>query len=366
MTIPINKAASTELQLCDVSVSYDKTAAVKAITLLIEHGQLACLLGPSGCGKTTLLRAIAGFEALSSGTIQLGQDIISNTQHTLAPERRNIGMVFQDFALFPHLDIAGNIAFGMRKQGRKQRRQRVSELLELVNLAGYERRYPHELSGGQQQRIALARALAPKPKLLLLDEPFASQDMELREMLAREVRQILQQEAVTAVLVTHDQHEAFAMADVIGVMRQGQIQQWDTAYNLYHQPLNPFVADFIGEGSMINGEVLNPHTVSTVLGEASGNVPLGCQPGSPVSVLIRPDDVVLTPEAAEPALASTAPFSTQAVIKAKVFRGSHFLYQLQLVDGTRISALAPSHQDYSLGVTVSFTLDMRHLVILQR
>ncbi len=360
------KAGTTELQLCDVGVTYGKTEAVKDITLLIEHGQLACLLGPSGCGKTTLLRAIAGFESLSSGTIQLGPDIISNKTNTLPPEQRKIGMVFQDFALFPHLDLAGNIAFGIRKQGRKQRQQRISELLELVDLSGYEKRYPHELSGGQQQRIALARALAPKPKLLLLDEPFASQDMELREMLAREVRQILKQEQVTAVLVTHDQHEAFAMADVIGVMQQGRIQQWDTAYNLYHQPLNPFVADFIGEGSIIDGEVIDRNTVSTVLGEANGKVPLECKAGHPVAVLIRPDDVVISADAVDSALHESVQSGMQAVITAKLFRGSHFLYQLKLADGTRISALAPSHQDYPLGVPVSFTLDMRHLVILQR
>ncbi|MGB0847126.1 MAG: ABC transporter ATP-binding protein, partial [Thiolinea sp.] len=224
---------------------------------------------------------------------------------------------------------------------------------------GYEKRYPHELSGGQQQRIALARALAPKPGLLLLDEPFASQDMALREMLAREVRQILQQEKVTAMLVTHDQHEAFAMADVIGVMEQGQIRQWDTAYKLYHQPVNQFVADFIGEGSILAGEVIDRQTVSTALGKASGRVPPTCVPGSPVSVLIRPDDVIIVPDEAEQEV-------TPATIVTRVFRGAHFLYGLTLADGTRISALAPSHQNYALEERVFFRLDMRHLVILQR
>ncbi|MGB1009127.1 MAG: ABC transporter ATP-binding protein [Thiolinea sp.] len=349
----------TELQLCDVSVTFGETEAAKNITLLVEHGQLACLLGPSGCGKTTLLRAIAGFEELSSGTIRLGAETISATRFNVPPEKRNVGMVFQDFALFPHLDIASNIAFGIRKQSAKVRRNRVSELLELVNLPGYEKRYPHELSGGQQQRIALARALAPKPGLLLLDEPFASQDMALREMLAREVRQILQQEKVTAMLVTHDQHEAFAMADVIGVMEQGQIRQWDTAYKLYHQPVNQFVADFIGEGSILAGEVIDRQTVSTALGKASGRVPPTCVPGSPVSVLIRPDDVIIVPDEAEQEV-------TPATIVTRVFRGAHFLYGLTLADGTRISALAPSHQNYALEERVFFRLDMRHLVILQR
>jgi iron(III) transport system ATP-binding protein len=347
----------SKLTLSDVAVAYDGQTVVENVNADIEQGQLICLLGPSGCGKTTLLRSIAGFESVSSGSIQLDGDVISAPKHSQPPEKRHIGMVFQDFALFPHLSIAKNITFGIRDQSAKAQQQRVSELLELVNLSGYEERYPHELSGGQQQRIALARALAPKPKLLLLDEPFASQDVELREMLAREVRQILQQEQVTAILVTHDQHEAFAMADIIGVMQSGQIQQWDTAYNLYHRPVNQFVADFIGEGAMIKGQVIDSNTVSTVLGSVHGNVPKVCQAGCPVDVLIRPDDVFLkTPN---------NPNEQLATITAKVFRGSHFLYTLKLSDDSKIVVLAPSHQNYAIGDQMAFDLDVKHLVILK-
>lgn len=346
----------TDLTLSNVAVSYQNQTVVKQININIQQGQLACLLGPSGCGKTTLLRSIAGFEPVSDGSIQLGDVQISNKTQAFPPEKRNIGMVFQDFALFPHLNIAKNIAFGIRNQPNRAKQQRVAELLRLVNLSGYEDRYPHELSGGQQQRIALARALAPKPHLLLLDEPFASQDVELREMLAREVRQILQKEKVTAILVTHDQNEAFAMADIIGVMQDGQLQQWDTAYNLYHRPINQFVADFIGEGSMIKGKVVDANTVNTVLGDVQGDVPSVCQAGCPVDVLIRPDDIYLVDEKRP---------HQQATVAAKVFRGAHFFYTLSLSDHSQIFVLAPSHHQYEIDDHVYFDLDVKHLVILK-
>jgi iron(III) transport system ATP-binding protein len=241
----------SKLTLQNIHIRYDDSAVVHDVNLTVADGQIGCLLGPSGCGKTTLLRAIAGFEPITQGTITLNGQVISEPGKHLPPEKRNIGMVFQDYALFPHLNIADNITFGIRKQSGKAKSQRVTELLELVNLPGYAQRYPHELSGGQQQRIALARALAPRPRLLLLDEPFGSQDVELREMLAREVRDILKREGMTAILVTHDQHEAFAMADEIGVLQSGRLQQWDTGYNLYHKPVNQFVAGFIGQGTLI-------------------------------------------------------------------------------------------------------------------
>lgn len=349
------------LNLESVSVNYEDYVAVKEVALTVKQGELACLLGPSGCGKTTLLRAIAGFESVSKGSIQIGEEVLSSVKTTLPPESRNIGMVFQDFALFPHLSIEKNISFGIRHQSRKAQRERVKELLNLVNLSGYEKRYPHELSGGQQQRIALARALAPRPKLLLMDEPFASQDVELREMLAREVRSILNKERVTALMVTHDQHEAFAMADVIGVMRAGELQQWDSAYNLYHVPVNQFVADFVGEGAIIQGEVLDDKTVATALGDVQGNVPESCVQGCPVDVLIRPDDIQLVEDENQPCAGETS----QAVVSARVFRGANFFYTLALRDNSKVYVLAPSHQNYDIGDAVMFSLDVKHLIILK-
>ncbi|WML90004.1 ABC transporter ATP-binding protein [Thiothrix lacustris] len=343
----------SKLTLQNIHIRYSNNAVVHAVSLTVEDGQIGCLLGPSGCGKTTLLRAIAGFESVTQGSITLNGQLISDHNTHLPPEKRTIGMVFQDYALFPHLNIADNITFGIRKQSSQDKARRVAELLELVNLPGYAKRYPHELSGGQQQRIALARALAPRPRLLLLDEPFGSQDVELREMLAREVRDILKREGMTAILVTHDQHEAFAMADEIGVLQQGRLQQWDTGYNLYHKPANAFVAGFIGQGVLLPGIVLNHNTVATALGNVHGDVPESCQPECPVSVLIRPDDLRLVADSPHP-----------ATVISRGFRGAEYLYGLALNDGSQLLALTPSHQAHPIGASVCIELDLQHLVIL--
>nr|CAA6810493.1 MAG: Ferric iron ABC transporter, ATP-binding protein [uncultured Thiotrichaceae bacterium] len=343
----------TTLTLENIYIEYGDTTIVHDINLAVKDGDIGCLLGPSGCGKTTLLRAIAGFENIKSGTIRLGDQVISSTTTHLPPEQRNIGMVFQDYALFPHLSVGDNITFGIRQQSNANKQQRIQELLKLVNLSGYENRYPHELSGGQQQRIALARALAPRPKLLLMDEPLGSQDLELREILAREVRDILKREGTTAILVTHDQHEAFAMADEIGVLGNGRLQQWDKGYQLYHEPDNRFVAEFIGQGSLLPGTVLNPKRLATPLGDIDARIPGSCQQGCLLDVLIRPDDIQLS-ESGE----------HTAQITSRAFRGAQYMYTLGLNDKHHILALAPSHQVHDVGEIINFTLDMQHLVTL--
>src|SRR5690606_24854021 len=210
-----------------------------------QRGHIGCLLGASGCGKTTILRAIAGFEPLRAGTIHLDDKLISSPGQAMEPQDRHVGMMFQDYALFPHLNVEGNVGFGLRRCEKSQRQSRVRELLDLVGLENARHRFPHELSGGQQQRVALARALAPEPELLLLDEPFSNLDVDTRERLAFEVRDILKKTGHTALLVTHNQAEAFAIADRIGIMSCGNIVQWDTPYALHHAPATPFVADFI-------------------------------------------------------------------------------------------------------------------------
>jgi iron(III) transport system ATP-binding protein len=223
-------------------------AAVDGVSLGLAAGQIGVLIGPSGCGKTTLLRAVAGLEPLAGGRIRMDGrllgDAVDGTQ--VPAESRRIGMVFQDYALFPHLSVADNVAFGVQDLPRTERSARVQRMLELVGLSQAARRAPHQLSGGQQQRIALARALAPGPRLLLLDEPFSNLDVDLRERLAHEVRGILKETGTTALFVTHDQLEAFALGDVIGVMQRGRLEQWDDAYTLYHRPATRFVAQFIG------------------------------------------------------------------------------------------------------------------------
>ena len=237
------------LELDDLCVTYDtpqgRRTVVDGLSLALPRGDIGCLLGASGCGKTTVLRALAGFEPVRMGRIVLDGTPVAAPALDVPPERRRIGMMFQDYALFPHLSAAENVAFGLRRMPKAERRIRVADMLDLVGLADSGGAYPHELSGGQQQRVALARALAPSPELLLLDEPFSNLDVDTRERLAFELREILKRTGHTAMLVTHNQAEAFAIADRIGVMKDGQLAQWDTPYALHRHPANPFVAEFV-------------------------------------------------------------------------------------------------------------------------
>jgi len=343
------------LELDRIVQRYGTHTVVHDVSFRIETGSIACLLGPSGCGKTTLLRCIAGFEPVVAGEIRLEGVPVSRPGFSLAPEKRRIGMVFQDYALFPHLTIAGNVGFGLASQPAPERTIRVTELLETVGLADQAAKYPHELSGGQQQRVALARALAPKPELLLLDEPFSNLDVELRERLSLEVRGILKSEGMTAILVTHDQHEAFAMCDEIGLMAEGRIQQWDTPYNLYHRPGNRFVADFIGQGVFLPGTVRDDRHVDVELGRlAQLECHQGCAAvgaGAPVQVLLRPDDVVHD---------DVSPLRAQVVHRA--FRGAEFLYTLRLPSGAEVMALVPSHHNHAVGETIGIRLAIDHVI----
>ncbi|MBJ6984850.1 ABC transporter ATP-binding protein [Luteimonas sp. MC1750] len=244
---------------------------VDALSLALGAGEIGCLLGASGCGKTTVLRAVAGFEPVLDGSIDVQGRRVAAPGLSLPPEQRSVGMMFQDYALFPHMDAAANIAFGLRGRARVEQRARVAEMLSLVGLGDRGGAYPHELSGGQQQRVALARALAPGPALLLLDEPFSNLDTDTRQQLAAELRGLLKASGATVLMVTHDQSEAFTMADRIGVMDRGRILQWDCAEALYRRPLDRFVAGFIGRGTLVpasavglgrRGEVLlRPHAL---------------------------------------------------------------------------------------------------------
>ncbi|MBP6305921.1 MAG: ABC transporter ATP-binding protein, partial [Giesbergeria sp.] len=303
-------------------------AAVHNASFGLRAGQIGVLIGPSGCGKTTLLRAVAGLEPVSAGSIHLNKQLVGAPQHSVAPEERRIGMVFQDYALFPHLSIGRNVAFGIHQLPRAEQAARVFEVLQLVGLEGSEARFPHELSGGQQQRVALARALAPRPQLMLLDEPFSNLDVDLRERLAHEVRGILKAAGATALFVTHDQLEAFAIGDVIGVMHQGTLHQWDDAYTLYHRPATRFVADFIGHGVFAPAtleQLPDGVVVHTPLGDLANmtECPLPASyPGGACDILLRADDIVHDDTSA-----------VQAQIVRKAFRGSEFLYTLRLSSG---------------------------------
>jgi len=333
------------LEVRDLSHAYGTQQVVRGISFSLARGAIGCLLGPSGCGKTTVLRCIAGFEAVQAGTIHIGGRQVSAPGATVAPERRRIGMVFQDYALFPHLTVGGNIAFGLRG-ARAERDARVAELAAMVGLSAALDKYPHEISGGQQQRAALARSLAPRPDLLLLDEPFSNLDVDQRERLSAEVREIIKASGATAVLVTHDQQEAFAMADEIGVLHEGRIQQWDTAYNLYHRPANRFIADFVGQGAFLPATAVNARELE--LGLLQGAAPHG---GRSLEVLLRPDDVVHD---------DAAP--TKAEVVHKAFRGAEILYTLRLESGRKVLALVPSHHNHAIGERIGIRLDVDHVV----
>ena len=336
-------------------------AAVDGVTLGLRAGDIGVLIGPSGCGKTTLLRAVAGLERVSAGSIAIERETVSAATTHMPAELRRIGMVFQDYALFPHLDVGRNVAFGLNHLPKAERASRTAEVLELVGLAHMGNRYPHELSGGQQQRVALARALAPKPRLLLLDEPFSNLDVDLRERLAHEVRAILKAAGATALFVTHDQLEAFAIGDVIGVMHQGHLHQWDDAYALYHRPATRFVAEFIGHG------VFAPAQIRLEDGDVSVHTPLGalrdleeCPLPSAYEaglcdVLLRADDIVH--DDASP---------VKAQITRKAFRGSEFLYTLRLASGEVVMTHVPSHHNHELGEWIGIRPQVDHVVTFAR
>lgn len=339
------------LKVSDLHLQFGSKTVLNRFGFNLKKGEIACLLGASGCGKTTALRAIAGFEQPQSGNISLNSRTLSDGSRFVPPHQRRIGMVFQDYALFPHLTVAGNIAFGIHQQPTNERKQRVSELLSLIGMEGYGERYPHELSGGQQQRIALARALAPKPDLILLDEPFSNLDADLRARLSKEVRQLLKQENTSAVLVTHDQQEAFSMADKIGIMSAGSLQQWDTPYNLYHHPANAETAAFIGEGVLLRGQTISTHCIRLACGDFCGTVPIACQSCQEVDVLIRPDDIIHDDHS-----------PVQAEVLAKDFKGSYFTYTLRLDSGEKVLAHVPGHHDHPVGSRIGIHMQIENLI----
>ena len=350
------QTANPILNICDVSASFERTQILANINLQVANEDIVCLLGPSGCGKTTLLRTIAGLHTIDQGKIEINQATVCTPTRSIAPEHRNIGMMFQDLALFPHLTVWENVTFGIRKKEKSYIDQQARYVIGLVEIASeHLQKYPHELSGGQQQRVALARALAPKPSILLLDEPFSSLDPDLRAQLANQVRKILKQEKITAMLVTHDQHEAFTMADWIGVMQQGKIIQYDTPYNVYHQPTSRFVADFVGLGSLIPAKITAHNCVETEFGPIQGEFGEDFQIGETADLLIRPDDVPHDDAS-----------GITAIVEEKRFLGAEFLYSLRLPAGHNILCYAPSHHDHEIGKPLGIRLELEHLVLFRR
>ena len=362
-----NIATNPYFSVQNLVVGYDSTIIVNGLSLSLQQGEIGCFLGYSGCGKTTALRAIAGLEQSRSGMIGLNNQRLTEqtptTSFAVAPAKRGMGMVFQDYALFGHLSVAKNIAFGLNKWSAADKKARVAEMLSLVELTEHADKRPNELSGGQQQRVALARALAPKPKLLLLDEPFSNLDVVLRESLAMNVRDILKRTNTTAILVTHDQNEAFALADKVGVMNKGRLVQWATPSELYHEPISPFVAEFVGEGAMIDGIIKEGH-VETALGDIyrrmevydESGQPQYCEydypNGTPIKVLVRPDDIIHDDDSTRTAL-----------VVGRVFRGANYLYRLQLDDGQTVLSLVASHHNHEIGSQIGILPILEHVVV---
>ena len=321
---------------------------VNQVSLTLTQGDILGLLGPSGCGKTTLLRIIAGFEQPSSGTVELAGQRVADAGHWVPPEQRHTGMVFQDYALFPHLTIAENIAFGLQAKKerlkKKEIKQRISEVLSLVGLSGLEKRYPHQLSGGQQQRVALARALAPQPALILLDEPLSNLDVQVRLRLRHEIRHILKGTGISAIFVTHDQEEALAISDKIAVMSDGNIEQLGTPEEIYTRPSSRFVAEFVTQANFIpakrQGELW-----TTEIGQWEIPTPSplqGCHNGD---VMVRQEDILLKPDEAG-----------SIVISDRQFLGREYRYCLQMPSGGQLHARTTLSTQLAIGTKVQLAI----------
>jgi iron(III) transport system ATP-binding protein len=351
--ISLSPPTSSVLELRDVSCAYESGhPAVQGISFAAREGEILCLLGPSGCGKTTILRAIAGFEPVRSGQLFLSGLLVSSPDMMTSTESRRVGMVFQEYALFPHLRVQANIAFGLRHLDRNERAARVQEMLRLTGLEGFERRYPHELSGGQQQRVALARALVRDPLVLLLDEPFSNLDPDMAGRMRQELHDLLRRTKTTTVLVTHDHDESFAMADRIAVLNQGRLEQFNTPEMIYHMPATPFVADFVGQADFIPGTV-SQGMVHTELGEFPDT--MECTDGTAVVVMIRPDDIHLVPTK-----------GAHSRVLSRQFRGSENLYTVTLPSGQIVHSSQSSTSVYQAGTAVELRVMATHTVLFRR
>ncbi|WP_162062458.1 ABC transporter ATP-binding protein [Vibrio taketomensis] len=335
---------SCALSIKNLTCKYDdQTTILQELSLQVEQGEIICLLGASGCGKTTLLKAVAGLLPLSSGSMTLNDVTIDDGANWLPPEQRNIGMIFQDYALFPHLTVEQNVAFGLRNISQEEQQAKVTEMLELVHLEQYRERYPHQLSGGQQQRVAIARSLAYKPDLLLLDEPFSNIDTQVRHELISEIRKIFKQQGVTAIFVTHSREEAFAFADKMAVMNHGVIEQYGTASELYYQPSSKFVADFLGGGSYLSAKRISESEFDTDLGliEAIAQQPIELE--AACELLLRPQHVQIS-----------ADDESGVRVMEQQFMGDHCRY---VIDANGHKLYASSSEPLSIGQAVAVKVE---------
>ncbi len=340
------------LQVDGVSKEYGVEAAVEDLSFAVRDGELLTLLGPSGCGKTTTLRLLAGLEQPTTGTISIDGERVADPSHSLPPEERSIGMVFQDFALFPHLSVRENIAFGLSEATADESDARVDELLDLVDMPGMGERSPDQLSGGQQQRVALARSLAPEPDILLLDEPFSNLDVRLRVEMREEVRRILKEAGVTAVSVTHDQEEALSISDRVAVMNDGTVEQIGPPGDVFQHPRSRFVASFLGQAGFLSARI--DDLVHTEIGSFDRDLLAGIEPSYEsvdVDVLVRPDDVKVEP-------ATNGDGNGQIV--RRQYNGPSYIYHVELDNEDQVRCLHKHDDEYPVGERVSVDLVTEH------
>ena len=340
-----------KLEIEDVSLSIEGNLILDNLSLNIDEYEIISLIGPSASGKSSLLRIIAGFENISSGKVKLNGLIVDDRSTIVQPQNRNIGIIFQDLALFPHLSCKDNIIFGITNYSEDHKRQRLDRLCNLLDITSIKDKFPHEISGGQQQRIAIARALAPGPEILLLDEPFSALDEELKETLIHDVKNLLKEEKITTIVITHNIKEAFQLSDKIAFLDNKKIMQFDTAYNLYHKPYTKEIANFCGIGSFIKGTVIDSNHVSTILGDLFGDTSK-YKVGSNVSVMIRPDDIIHDDNS-----------SQSAKVLEKIFFGSDFLYKLELSEGEKIFCYTPSHHNHAINEVIGIKPVIDHLIL---
>ncbi len=333
--MPSSDGAAAVIQCRGLSKSFGGAPVVDDVDLDVHAGEVLALVGPSGSGKTTLLRMVAGFETPDTGTVQLGGKPVAGAGVWTPPEERRLGMVFQDYALFPHMTVAQNVAFGLMDLDRSEKAGRVSEALDLVRLSGMSDRYPHQLSGGEQQRVAVARSLAPRPIALLLDEPFSNLDLKLREGLQQDVKEIFSSSGVTVVYVTHDQEQALFMGDTVAVINEGSIKQSGAPEEVYHRPRSPFVASFLGMADYLSA-VSSGGSLDTELGGMAAEAALedGCR------VMVRPDDVLLRSP------------GSGGIISDRVFQGTHYLYQVTLPSSETVHSFQNHTIRYEIGQSV--------------
>ena len=340
-----------KLEIENVSLSIEDTLILENLSLNVDEHEIISLIGPSASGKSSLLRIIAGFENVDSGKVKLSGLVVDDRSRIVQPQNRNVGIIFQDLALFPHLSCKDNILFGISNHSDAHKSQRLDRLCDLLDIASIIDKYPHEISGGQQQRIAIARALAPGPDILLLDEPFSALDEELKETLIHDVKNLLKEEKITTIVITHNIKEAFQLSDKIAFLDNKKIMQFDTAYNLYHKPHTKEIANFCGIGSFINGNIIDANHVSTGLGDLFGDTSK-FKIGSNVSVMIRPDDIIHDDDSAQ-----------SAKVLEKVFFGSDFLYKLELSKGEKIYCYTPSHHNHTINEVIGIKPVIDHLIL---